>query len=99
MSRLRDNIALGGAEVAWRQREGRRRRYQGQRVGGTVVVHFIKRNEWFLETALALLEGEDVVEDERRRQNLDPENLRLLATTSWDEQLPVSISRTENNIA
>jgi hypothetical protein len=97
MSRLRDNIVLGGAEVAWKQREGRRRRYQGQRVGGTVVVHFIKRNEWFLETALALLEGEEVVEDERRRQNLEPDNTHLLSP-GWDEmqQVPVSISRTDN---
>lgn len=68
MSLLRDNIALGGAEAAWKQREGRRRRYDGKRIGGTVVVHFVKRNEWFLETALALLEGEEVVEGERRRE-------------------------------
>jgi hypothetical protein len=72
MSHLRDNIALGGAEAAWKQREGRRKRYQGRRIGGTVVVHFIKRNEWFLETALALLEGDEVVEDERRRQHMEP---------------------------
>jgi len=101
MSRLRDNIALGGAEVAWKQREGRRKRYQGQRIGGTVVVHFIKRNEWFLETALALLEGEDVVEEEKRRQNLEPEIPRPPSShlNSWDEQVPVSITRTENTIA
>jgi len=50
---------------AWEKREGRRKRYEGSRVGGTVVVHFIKKNEWFLETALALLGGEDVLEGER----------------------------------
>lgn len=56
----------GGPETAaqaWERREGRRKRYEGKRVGGTVVVHFIKRNEWFLETALALLGGEDVLEE------------------------------------
>lgn len=33
----------------------RERRMLGQTHGGTVVVHFLKRNEWFMETALALL--------------------------------------------
>jgi len=33
----------------------RDRRMLGRPHGGTVVVHFLKRNEWFLETALALL--------------------------------------------
>jgi hypothetical protein len=32
--------------------------YSGGAVGGTIVVHFIKRNEWFLETTLALLDDE-----------------------------------------
>ncbi len=50
---------------AWRYREGRRKRYAGQRLGGTVVVHFIKKNMWFLETAAALLQGEDVTAEER----------------------------------
>jgi len=52
-------------EYAWTHREGRRARYEGQRVGGTVVVHFIKKNMWYLETALALLEGEEQSESER----------------------------------
>ncbi|KAF8526017.1 hypothetical protein BU17DRAFT_74376 [Hysterangium stoloniferum] len=55
----------GGPETAaraWARREGRRTRYEGNRVGGTVVVHFIKRNEWFMETALALLGGDEIVE-------------------------------------
>lgn len=51
-------------EYAWKMREGRDRRYGYQRVGGTVVVHFIKKNMWFLETALALLEGDRVTEAE-----------------------------------
>lgn len=46
-------------EYAWAHREGRRKRYKGERVGGTVVVHFIKKHMWFLETALALLEGDE----------------------------------------
>lgn len=64
---------LGGslsAHYAWRHREGRQTRYEGQRVGGTVVVHFIKKNMWFLETAAALLLGEEVTEEERRPQQL-----------------------------
>ncbi|KAG8680446.1 hypothetical protein FRC08_016288 [Ceratobasidium sp. 394] len=48
--------------AAYAAREGRRTRYAGNRVGGTVVVHYIKKNEWFLEAALALLGGEDEVE-------------------------------------
>ena len=50
---------------AWRHREGRMKRYEGKRVGGTVVVHFIKKNMWYLETALALLEGEELSESEQ----------------------------------
>jgi hypothetical protein len=52
-------------EYAWTHREGRRVRYEGQRVGGTIVVHFIKKHMWYLETALALLEGEEQSESER----------------------------------
>ncbi|GAC72181.1 galactosyltransferases [Moesziomyces antarcticus T-34] len=33
--------------------ELRRRRYLGRRFGGTVVVHYLKKSEWFYETALA----------------------------------------------
>ncbi|KAF8213074.1 hypothetical protein K438DRAFT_1706645 [Mycena galopus ATCC 62051] len=47
-------------EYAWARREGRKTRYQGHRVGGTVVVHFIKKRMWYLETALALLEGDEL---------------------------------------
>ncbi|KAI9509085.1 hypothetical protein F5148DRAFT_1190250 [Russula earlei] len=56
------------AEDAWRLREGRKTRYNGQRLGGTIVVHFVKKYMWFFETALALLEGEEETEDERRRR-------------------------------
>lgn len=69
MSKLKE----GGdttANEAWARREGRRRRYEGKRVGGTVVVHFIKKNPWFLETALAFLESEEVTDREARYQHL-----------------------------
>ena len=49
---------------AWTSREGRRTRYEGKKLGGTVVVHFIKRNEWWEETTLALLGGQDIVDGE-----------------------------------
>jgi len=61
MSRLRDGTP-GAADYAWRHREGRNKRYDGKRVGGTVVVHFIKKNMWFLETAKALLGGDDITD-------------------------------------
>jgi len=56
------------AKDAWQLREGRKRRYNGQRLGGTVVVHFIKKHMWFFETVLALLEGEEETEYEIQRQ-------------------------------
>ena len=67
MIRLRPTNADGSLtpDMAWKYREGRRKRYAGRRVGGTVVVHFIKKNMWFLETAAALLDGEDVTPLER----------------------------------
>lgn len=58
---LREGMTPGHA---WAHREGRRTRYQGQRVGGTVAVHFIKKHMWFLETAMALLEGDERLEHE-----------------------------------
>ncbi|KAI0375052.1 hypothetical protein BV20DRAFT_934269 [Pilatotrama ljubarskyi] len=64
MSMVHEDSSLT-ADLAWKYREGRRKRYAGQRVGGTVVVHFIKKNMWFLETAAALLHGEDVTPMER----------------------------------
>lgn len=69
ISRLRDSGLVGdaatvAAENAWMAREGRKKRYEGKRVGGTVVVHFIKKNPSFLETALAFLEGEEFTERE-----------------------------------
>ncbi|GJJ13887.1 hypothetical protein Clacol_008144 [Clathrus columnatus] len=60
MSKLIENGPETAAQ-AWMRREHLLQRYEGKRVGGTVVVHFIKRNEWFLETAMAFL-GDDGAE-------------------------------------
>lgn len=65
MSLLREGSPMT-TEYAWTHREGRARRYEGKRVGGTVAVHFIKEHAWYLETALALLEGEEVTEAESK---------------------------------
>ncbi|PPR08122.1 hypothetical protein CVT24_012366, partial [Panaeolus cyanescens] len=64
MSMLREGSPMT-PEYAWTHREGRKARYEGQRVGGTVVVHFIKKNMWYLETALAMLEDEEHSESEK----------------------------------
>jgi hypothetical protein len=59
---LEPAVALQRAvDRAWREREGRRVRYEGKKLGGTVLVHFIKKNEWWEETALVLLGGDEVV--------------------------------------
>lgn len=66
LSRLRDDT-VGGAtgeatnrevQNAWLRRESRLHRTGVDPVGGTIVVHFIKRNEWFLETAIAFLDDD-----------------------------------------
>ncbi|QRV78401.1 glycosyltransferase family 31 protein [Ceratobasidium sp. AG-Ba] len=44
-------------QKAFDRRETRAERYVGKRLGGTVVVHYLKRDEWFLETAAALFGG------------------------------------------
>jgi hypothetical protein len=36
-------------------------------LGGTIVVHFVKKHMWFFETVLALLEGEEETEYEIQR--------------------------------
>jgi hypothetical protein len=63
-------IKWRAVERAWSERETWRQRYLiGDDVdsnqprgalGGTICVHFIKKNEWFLETALALLGSDEV---------------------------------------
>ena len=47
------------------RREGRRKRFEDKRVGGTVVVHYIKKHMWFLEAAIALLEGDEYSDAEK----------------------------------
>ncbi|OCH96129.1 hypothetical protein OBBRIDRAFT_787579 [Obba rivulosa] len=64
MSQLHEGSAMT-PELAWEAREGRNARYAGRRVGGTVVVHFIKKNMWFLEAATAFLHGADVTPAEK----------------------------------
>jgi hypothetical protein len=80
-------LILGGVwsiEDAWKVREGRKRRYNGQRLGGTIVVHFIKKHMWFFETVLALLEGEEETEDEIRRvrKEQSPSEMTVLPRTT-----------------
>lgn len=70
-SYLRSRFYVGSifsAEDAWELREGRKKRYNGQRLGGTVVVHFIKKHMWFFETVRALLGGEEETEREINRR-------------------------------
>lgn len=69
-------------DYAWRHREGRQKRYEHKRVGGTVVVHFIKKNMWFLETAQALLEGEEYSEFEKHPQPDKEKSTSLNRVTS-----------------
>jgi len=66
MSLIREGSPMT-PDHAWKHREGRAKRYEGKRVGGTVVVHFIKKHMWYLETALALLEGDELSESEQFR--------------------------------
>ncbi|KAJ7125603.1 glycosyltransferase family 31 protein [Mycena crocata] len=88
-------------EYAWARREGRKTRYQGLRVGGTVVVHFIKKNMWFLETALALLEGdelsgaEDLPQHDLFRAGLEPVTTRLVELVP---EIPITESPTMDSI-
>lgn len=78
MSNLREGGEVTALD-AWRSREGRRRRYEDQRVGGTIVVHFVKKNNWYLETALALLEGDEETSFEKSHYP-DSDELQLGST-------------------
>ncbi|KAH6917408.1 glycosyltransferase family 31 protein [Coprinopsis sp. MPI-PUGE-AT-0042] len=57
-------------QQAWQQREGRKTQYEGKRVGGTVVVHYIKKHAWYMETALALLDGDEMTDMEKEADAL-----------------------------
>lgn len=70
---------------AWLEREGRRARYEGKKLGGTVLVHFIKKNEWWEETALALLGGDEYV------YSSVPQTPNL-----WGNELPENGSRSSD---
>lgn len=72
---------------AWRYREGRITRYENKRVGGTVLIHFIKKHEWFLETALAFLEADDYSESELERISSDANrgNLDIGLSAVWTD--------------
>ena len=60
-------------DYAWTHREGQITRYNNKRVGGTICVHFIKKNMWYLETALAFLQTPDTTELEMRPPEPDEE--------------------------
>lgn len=75
---------MWSAEDAWHMREGRKKRYGGQRLGGTIVVHFVKKHMWFFETVLALLEGDEETEYEiqrRVREGQSPSEMTVLSRT------------------
>jgi len=74
-----------GAERAWRNREGRITRYENKRVGGTVVVHFIKKHMWFMETALAFLEGDNFSETELEGLSTDGARLNVGLSSVWTD--------------
>ncbi|KAF9535452.1 hypothetical protein CPB83DRAFT_13074 [Crepidotus variabilis] len=83
MSHLREGTPMS-PDHAWKHREGRRTRYEDKRVGGTVVVHYIKKNMWFLETAMALLHDREVSEseeyEEERRKAIERDGLERKKT-------------------
>ncbi|KAG8706979.1 hypothetical protein FRC11_007788 [Ceratobasidium sp. 423] len=45
----------GRIQAAYDLKQDLQTRYLGKNLGGTVVVHYVKKEEWFLETSLALL--------------------------------------------
>ncbi|KAG6814053.1 hypothetical protein H0H92_003100 [Tricholoma furcatifolium] len=96
MSMIREGSPMT-PEYAWTHREGRRQRYEGQRVGGTVVVHFIKKNIWYLETALALLEGEELSEIEKfQSQEQEKALARTPTQTHWTSR---RVARTQHYLS
>ncbi|KAJ8595903.1 hypothetical protein M405DRAFT_727139 [Rhizopogon salebrosus TDB-379] len=84
MSKLREGVSTG-ADRAWRNREGRILQYQNKRVGGTVVVHFIKKHMWFLETALAFLEGDNFSEVEFEGLKTGEDRLNMGLSSVWTD--------------
>jgi hypothetical protein len=84
MSELQEEKSID-TERAWRTREGRITRYENRRVGGTVVVHFIKKHMWFLETALAFLEGDNYSQIELESLNADEGRLSVGLASVWTD--------------
>ena len=66
------------SDYAWAHREGRNTRYDNKRVGGTVCVHFIKKNMWFLETALTFLGMQETTELEMHPSDPNGEEGELM---------------------
>ncbi|KAG9077226.1 hypothetical protein FS749_002648 [Ceratobasidium sp. UAMH 11750] len=49
-------IAPGAdAQKVWEARESWDEKYRGERVGGSVVVHYVKKREWWLECVEIML--------------------------------------------
>lgn len=44
-------------QTVYDQRETLKDRYLGKNLGGTIAVHYLKKDEWFLETSLAFLDS------------------------------------------
>jgi hypothetical protein len=83
-SKATDRPALSQDEISklYQRRPTRSDRFNGDRgeKGGTTVVHFIKRNDWFLETALALLGSpRDQREDVHRQTARTEKNKNVIA--------------------
>jgi hypothetical protein len=64
-------------------------------LGGTIVVHFIKKHMWYFETTLALLEGEEVTEYEMQRRPGAREEELLLAGATVLSQTAVKPHRSQ----
>jgi len=61
MSLVKSDASEAELEAVFHKRESRSEKYKGKRVGGTVVVHYVKRNEYWLECEAAFLsrDGDD----------------------------------------
>lgn len=83
-------------DYAWAHREGRNTRYDNKRVGGTICVHFIKKNMWFLETALTFLEMQDTTELEMHPSGPNGEENELPSVGSFNRDSKKSSFRSES---
>lgn len=83
-------------DYAWAHREGRNTRYDNKRVGGTICVHFIKKNMWFLETALTFLEMQDTTELEIHPSGPNGEENELPSLGSSNREVKKPSSHSES---